>query len=80
MVAVQSSKCYIFEVCVCAKRMRRTMLSSVVCPAVQCFSVNYLINGTIFGKMFLNVRRFDFLYKFCLKYVSFFEEFSEIFS
>jgi len=33
-----------------------TVLSTVVCPAVQNFFLSYLINGTIFGKMILDVK------------------------
>ena len=56
MVAVQNSKYYAFELCVFAKRMRRTILSSAACPAVQFFFLHCLINGTIFGKIFFNMK------------------------
>jgi hypothetical protein len=38
-----------------AKRMRRVVLSSVACQALQYF-VHYLTDGTIFGKGLLNVK------------------------
>ena len=66
-------------------------LTYATCTVPPCFHLrplwlhhiflHYLINGTIFGKKLLNVKCvFYFLYNFCLKYFSFWEEFSEILS
>jgi hypothetical protein len=40
----------------------------------------YLINRTIFEKILLSIKCFDFLYNFCFKHSPFQEELSEIFS
>jgi hypothetical protein len=63
-----------------ARRMRRIILSSVVCPSVpyvstlshtgQDFSTKKVIEQTM--------GVFYFLYNFCLKYFSFYEELAEI--
>jgi hypothetical protein len=48
-----------------AVRMRRVILSSVVCPAVLYFST-YLVNGTLFegGKILIIKRKFWFFLQF----------------
>ena len=64
-------------------RMRRILLSSVACPAVQYIStLSHKRND--FRKKKKKVIEykmcFDFLYKFCMKHVSFYEELSQILS
>ena len=60
-------------------RMRRI----VICGPTGCtvFFPHYLINGTIFEKSYwIQNVCFDFLYNFCLKHLSFWEELSEMWS
>jgi hypothetical protein len=62
-----------------AMRMSRVILSSVACLGRPYYST-YLINGTIFGKKFIEHKMcFDFLYNFQLKHLSC-SELSEILS
>jgi hypothetical protein len=57
--------------CACA------ILSTVPCPALQYFFTN-LINGTTFGKKkLLSIKCVFFLYNFCTKHFSFYEEFGD---
>ena len=57
------------------KRKRCIILESVVCPVLPYFSV---LSHKIFGKQLLSINMcFDFLYNFCLKYLSFLEELSQ---
>jgi hypothetical protein len=53
------------------------MMSTLSYLAVPIFFPHFLINGTIFERLLLNVC-FDFLYNLCLKYFSSKEEFSDI--
>jgi len=54
-----------------AMRMRRIILSSVACPALQYF-YNYFIKSKIFEKKLFNINVcFDFLYKLFLSHFSF---------
>jgi hypothetical protein len=56
--------------------MRRIILSSVVCPAVQYFSTLLHKRNRCYG---IYKVCFDFLYNFCLKHLSLYE-FGEILS
>ena len=59
-------------------RMRRVVICGL--PGSTIF-FNILINGTICGKMVIEHKSaFDFLYNFCLKHFSFYEEMGEVWS
>ena len=60
-----------------AMRMRHIIICGLCCSYIF---PQYLINRTIFEKMLLSIKCFDFLYNFCFKYSPFQEELSEIFS
>jgi hypothetical protein len=62
-----------------AKRMRR-IVTFVATQSPPYFStLAYVINGAILGKKLLKLKcLFWFFYNFCLKHLSFWEEFSEI--
>jgi hypothetical protein len=57
------------------------ILPPAACPALQCFFHNsYLKYGTNFGKQLLNVKCFDFIYNFCPKRFSYYEELGDVLS
>jgi hypothetical protein len=60
--------------------MHRIVLSSVACLAVQYFSILSYKRHDFRKKDFKHEMCFDFLYNFCLKHFSFWEELREIWS
>jgi len=58
--------------------MRRVVLSCVACPAVQYLSTLFHTQYDFRGGKKKHIVCFDFLYNFCLKHVSFYEELSKI--
>jgi hypothetical protein len=57
--------------------MHHIVLPSMVCPAVQNFTL-YLLNGTVSKKKVIAFVCFNFLYNFCLERFSFWEELGEL--
>ena len=64
-----------------ASSLLRIILSCVACLAVPYFPTLFHKRYDFREKMFLNIKVCsDFLYNFCLKHFSFYEEFSDMLS
>ena len=59
-------------------RMRRIILRSVACPAEQHFFHTISQTALFSKKKIEHIEKIDFLYNFCLKRLSFWEESREI--